>query len=41
MYMYSSIKKLYVDANYDASENVISANEPTSEMLTSQSQKSE
>ena len=29
----------YVDANLDASDNAISGNEPSSEMLTSQSQK--
>ena len=30
-------KEKYVDANLDASDNVISGNEPSSEMLTSQS----
>ena len=30
--------KEYVDANLGASDNVISGNEPSSEMLTSQSQ---
>ena len=29
---------MYVDAYLDASDNVISGNEPSSEMLTSQSQ---
>ena len=33
--------KKYVDANIDAPSNVISGNEPSSEMLTSQSQISE
>ena len=34
--MYTSITKKYnVDANLDASDNVISGNEPSSEMLTS------
>ena len=32
------IKKKYVDANLDASDNAISDNESSSEMLTSQSQ---
>ena len=32
------INEKYVDANLDASDNVISGNEPSSEMLTSQSQ---
>ena len=31
-------KEKYVDANLDASDNVISGNEPSSEMLRSQSQ---
>ena len=31
-------KEKYVDANLDASDNAISGNEPSSEMLTSQSQ---
>ena len=31
----------YVDANLDAPDNAISGNEPSSEMLTSQSQKLE
>ena len=40
--MYTSIKNVFnVDANLDASDNVISGNEPSSEMLTSQSQISE
>ena len=30
--------KKYVDANLDTPDNVISGNEPSSEMLTSQSQ---
>ena len=34
--MYTSIK--YVDANLDASDNAISGNESSSEILTSQSQ---
>ena len=34
--MYTSVK--YVDANLDAPDNAISGNEPSSEMLTSQSQ---
>ena len=38
--MYTSMKqrKKYVDANLDASDNAISDNESSSEMLTSQSQ---
>ena len=37
--MYTSIKNIkYVDANLDAPDNAISGNEPSSEMLTSQSQ---
>ena len=36
-----SINKYKVDANLDASDNIISSNEPSSEMLTSQSQKIE
>ena len=35
------IKKNNVDANLDAPDNAISGNEPSSEMLTSQSQKPE
>ena len=31
----------YIDANLDAPDNAISGNEPSSEMLTSQSQKLE
>ena len=38
--MYTSIKylKKYVDAILDAPDNAISGNEPSSEILTSQSQ---
>ena len=37
--MYTSInKEKYVDANLDAPANAISGNEPSSGMLTSQSQ---
>ena len=32
------INEKYVDANLDAPDNAISGNEPTSDMLTSQSQ---
>ena len=41
--MYTSIilNKYNVNANLDASDNGISGNEPSSEMLTSQSQKLE
>ena len=35
---FDKIKKKYVDANLDASDNAISDNESSSEMLTSQSQ---
>ena len=37
--MYTSIRnnEKYVNANLDAPDNVISGNEPSSEMLTSQS----
>ena len=34
-------KKFNVDANLDASDNIISGDEPLSEMLTSQSQKTQ
>ena len=39
--LYSSVyntSSLHVDANLDAPDNVISGNEPSSEMLTSQNQ---
>ena len=37
--MYTSINNAnYIDANLDSTNNVISGNEPSSEMLTSQSQ---
>ena len=39
-HMYTFIEK-DVDANLDAPDNAISGNEPSSEMLTSQSQKPE
>ena len=40
--MHTSIKnEKYVDANLDAPDNVISGNEPSSEVLTSQSRKLE
>ena len=37
-YEHYQINKHNVDANLDAPDNAISANEPSSEMLTSQSQ---